>query len=146
MLRGFLRLALASTIMGGAALTTAQAQSPLTAGASWVNELGSVLTITSVAANGLMTGTYTTATGCDAHIAQPMTGWYYGNSSGSGGAISFSVFWAGCNSVTSWSGQYDTSNGHFKALWYLTLAAMPAWNGIYAGADSFVPQNNAMKK
>ncbi len=119
----------------------AQAQAKLTAGSSWVNELGSVLTINTVAANGLMTGTYVTKVGCDAGRPQPMTGWYYGGSSG--GAITFSVNWQSCNSVTSWSGQYNYSNNSFQTLWYLTAAAAPTWNGITAGTDTFVPQNTA---
>jgi hypothetical protein len=128
----------------GAALLPAQAQTKFTAGTSWVNELGSVLTINSIAGNGLMTGTYVTATGCGSGQQQPMTGWYYGGNTG--GAITFSAYWTGCNSVTSWSGQYNINNGNFQALWYLTLASAPAWNGINAGRDTFVPQNATSKK
>lgn len=126
-----------------AASPAAQAQTKLTAGSSWVNELGSVLTINNVAPNGLMTGTYVTNVGCGAGTQQPMTGWYYpGNT---GGAITFSVYWTSCNSVTSWSGQYNYSNNSFQTLWYLTAAAAPSWNGITAGTDTFVPQNMAKK-
>jgi len=136
-------VAAAALLLACAASQSSQAQTRLTAGSSWVNELGSVLTITNVAANGLMTGTYVTNVGCDAGQPQPMTGWYYGGNTG--GAITFSVIWQGCNSVTSWSGQYNTSNGNFQALWYLTAAAAPAWNGINAGSDTFVPQSAAKK-
>lgn len=115
----------------------------LTAGSTWVNELGSVLTIDSVAANGLMTGTYVTAVGCGSGTPQPMTGWYY--SGNTGGAITFSVTWQSCNSVTSWSGQYNYSNNNFQTLWYLTAASAPAWNGITAGTDTFVWQSAAKK-
>lgn len=121
----------------------ALAQTKLTAGSSWVNELGSVLTINTVAANGLMTGTYVTNVGCSAGTPQPMTGWYYSGSTG--GAITFSVNWQSCNSVTSWSGQYNYSDGSFRTLWYLTAAAAPSWNGINAGTDTFVPQSMAKK-
>jgi hypothetical protein len=116
----------------------AHAQSKLTAGSAWVNELGSVLTITNVAPNGLMTGTYVTNVGCGSGVQQPMTGWYYQGPTG--GAITFSVYWNGCNSVTSWSGQFDNQTGRFKTLWYLTLAAASAWNGVNAGSDTFVPK------
>lgn len=119
----------------------ARAQTKLTAGSSWVNELGSVLTINTIAPNGLMTGTYVTKVGCSAGTPQPMTGWYYSGSTG--GAITFSVYWQSCNSVTSWSGQYNYSNASFQTLWYLTAAAAPSWNGINAGTDTFVPQNMA---
>jgi hypothetical protein len=144
MLNGLLRAAVAGAIIGGAALMPAQAQTRLASGTSWVNELGSVLTINNVAANGLMTGTYTTNVGCGAGTPQPMTGWYYPGSNG--GAIAFSVYWNGCNSVTSWSGQYNYANSQFQTLWYLTLAAAPAWNGINAGTDTFVPQTATQKK
>jgi hypothetical protein len=138
------KVSVAAAIVMCAALTPAQAQNKLTAGSSWVNELGSVLTINNIASNGLMTGTYTTNVGCDAGQPQNMTGWYYGGNTG--GAMTFSVYWAGCNSVTSWSGQYNYSNSQFVTLWYLTQASAPAWNGINAGTDTFVPQNSAVKK
>jgi hypothetical protein len=130
--------------IGCAMPQAAQAQTKLTAGSSWVNELGSVLTIDNIASNGLMTGSYVSNVGCGAGTAQPMTGWYY--SGNDGGAITFSVYWQSCNSVTSWSGQYNYSNASFQTLWYLTLASAPAWNGINAGTDNFVPQNTAKKK
>jgi hypothetical protein len=130
--------AIAIAMVAGAASLPAQAQTKLTAGMSWVNELGSVLTINSVGANGLLTGTYVTAAGCSAGKPQPMTGWFYAGASGS--SITFSVYWSGCNSLTSWSGQYNNSDGHFAALWYLTLASATAWNGTNAGSDTFVPK------
>ena len=124
-------------------LASAQGQTKMTSGSSWVNELGSVLTITNIAPSGLMTGTYVTNAGCGAGTPQPMTGWYYAGSTG--GAMTFSVYWATCNSVTSWSGQYNYNTSTFQTLWYLTLASAPAWNGISAGTDTFVPQNQAKK-
>lgn len=135
-------IAMTAAWLIGAGLAPAQAK--FTAGSSWVNELGSVLTINTIAPNGLMTGIYITNVGCGSGTAQPMTGWYY--SGNTGGAITFSVYWSGCNSVTSWSGQYNINNGNFQALWYLTLASAPAWNGINAGSDTFVPQGAAKKK
>ncbi len=144
MLKLLTRFTIAAAVTLWAALSPAQAQTKLTSGSSWVNELGSVLTINNIASNGLMSGTYVTATGCSAGQQQPMTGWYYGGNTG--GAITFSVYWTGCNSVTSWSGQYNYSNGQFQTLWYLTAASAPVWNGINAGTDTFVPQNSAVKK
>jgi hypothetical protein len=130
-------------LLACAVLTPAQAQTKLTAGSSWVNELGSVLTINNIASNGLMSGTYVTNVGCDAGQPQPMTGWYY--SGQTGGAMTFSVIWQGCNTVTSWSGQYNYSNSNIQTLWYLAAASAPAWNGINAGADTFVPQSSTKK-
>ena len=145
MLNGSKRMVAAAVLLiAGAVAQPAQAQTKLTAGTSWVNELGSVLTINSIGANGLMTGTYVTNVGCGAGQPQPMTGWYY--SGQTGGAMTFTVNWQGCNSLTSWSGQYNYSNANIQTLWYLAAAAAPAWNGINAGADTFVPQNAAKKK
>jgi len=143
MLKNLTRAAIASAIIAYAILLPAHAQMKLTAGSSWVNELGSVLTINSIAGNGLMTGSYVTKVGCDAGQPQPMTGWYYGGNTG--GAMTFTVNWQGCNSLTSWSGQYNYSNSQITTLWYLAAASAPAWNGINAGSDTFVSQGAAKK-
>ncbi|HWK96143.1 MAG TPA: avidin/streptavidin family protein [Pseudolabrys sp.] len=115
----------------------AQAETKLAVGLSWVNEDGTVLAITAVGANGQLTGTVTTQSGCGAKKAQPMTGWYYG--AGAGGALAFTANWEGCNSVTSWTAQYSNATGAFRALWHLAIASGPVWNGIVAGAHTFVP-------
>ena len=122
-----------------AALSSAHAQSQLTAGTSWINERGSVLTITTIGSNGLLSGTYVTGVGCSAGQPQPMTGWYYGTETG--GAITFSVLWQGCNTVTSWSGQFNNQTGGFQTLWLLTAAGAPVWNGIHTGTDAFTPRS-----
>ena len=153
-------VAFAFAIAGWAALLPAQAQSrrpssppapaeaparpPLAtpskfaSGTNWVNEDGSVLAITTVTPSGLINGTFTTQLGCGAGKPQPVTGWFY--TAANGGAVSFSVYWNGCNSVTSYSGQFNNTTGQFQALWYLTMASVPIWNGIVAGADIFVPE------
>jgi hypothetical protein len=126
----------------------AQAQAPaptkFASGKSWVNEDGSVLAITTVTPSGLINGTFTTRVGCGAGKAQPLTGWYYAGPDG--GAVTFSVNWEGCDSVTSWSGQYSEATGQFQALWHLAVASAPVWNGIVAGSNFFVPQKPADKK
>lgn len=135
---------LAAAIMSGALVvgvtlsSSAQAETKIAAGTSWVNEDGSVLTITTLAPNGLLTGTVTTQAGCGAKKPQPMTGWYY--AAGAGGALTFSVSWEGCSSVTTWSGQYSNATGSFRALWHLAIASVPTWNGIISGAHTFVVQ------
>lgn len=138
MLTGMKRIVVAMAVVIGAGTLPAQAQPELTAGSTWVNELGSVLTIEKVGSNGLLSGTYVSKVGCGAGKEQPMTGWYYPGKTG--GAITFSVTWQGCDSVTTWLGQYDYSNNTFLMLWYLSLAAKPAWNGVNAGSDIFKPQ------
>jgi hypothetical protein len=134
----FFKVCSSLLIIGLVGGNTAFAQS-LSPG-SWKNELGSVLTITSVGSNGQLTGTYTTGVGCDAGQAQPVTGWYYDGGTGGGGAISFSVTWLGCSSVASWSGQYDSKTQNFQTLWHLVIAGPPKWDGIYAGTDTFTRQ------
>lgn len=131
-------LAGAFVVMACASTSSAQAPHTFAAGTSWVNELGSVLTINSIGASGLMTGTYTSTAGCGANTPQPMTGYYYAGQSG--GAMSFSVAWQNCNSVTSWAGQFNYATGEIDTLWHLSAAAAPAWNGTYAGADTFTRQ------
>lgn len=121
-----------------AAWVPARAEVKIAAGSSWVNGDGSVLTVTEIGPKGQLTGTMTTSVGCGAKQPQPITGWYYPGRGG--GAISFSVHWSGCNSVTTWLGQYNSATGHFQALWYLAMASAPTWNGILAGSHVFVPQ------
>lgn len=116
----------------------AEAETKMAAGLSFVNEDGTVLTITAVAPNGQLTGTVTSVTGCGANKPHPMNGWFYAG--GAGGALNFAVTWEGCNSVTSWSAQYSNATGSFRALWHLAVASGPVWNGIVAGAHTFVPQ------
>lgn len=138
--KGIGRLVLGA-VLAAAAFSTAQAQAAetkLAAGQSWVNEDGTVLAITAVGANGQLSGTMTSQAGCGAKKAQPMTGWYY--AAGAGGALSFTVNWEGCNSVTTWTAQYSNATGAFRALWHLAVASGPVWNGIVAGANTFVPQ------
>lgn len=135
---GVLAMIAVATLAAGQGLAQAQAETKLTAGASWVNEDGSVLTITSIAPNGLLTGTFTTTAGCGAKQPQPMIGWYY--AAGAGGALTFSVNWGGCNSVTTWSAQYSNATGQFRALWHLAIASAPVWNGVVAGSHLFYPQ------
>jgi len=142
MRNGLQAMMLGSALLLCAVPLSAQAQtnSPakVTPGMSWVNEFGAVLKVSAVGSDGLLSGTYTTNVGCGAGQAQPMTGWYYPGEAG--GAITFSVSWAGCDSVTAWTGQFDNATSRFQALWYLSLASAPTWNGIVAGSNYFVPQ------
>jgi len=108
----------------------------VTSGMVWKNQLGSIMVVKQFnGVSGQMSGTYTTKVGCSAGTPQPMTGWIYGAKPGT--AIAFSVSWVGCDSLTSWTGQFDNGTLNFKAQWYLARAAPQAWNGINAGSDSF---------
>ncbi len=113
---------------------------------TWTNQYGSTLVVTSVNNNtGQLSGTYTNnAPGsCDVGKPQAMTGWIaWGNT---GTAISFTVNWQGCNSTTVWTGQLNNQSG-FQGMWLLSLAAPVVWNGVSAGADTFVFQSGDKSK
>jgi len=131
MLRRYLiagTLAIASIVYSGAA-----AAQQLTTGATyvWVNELGSKMT-TSWGTDGLISGTYVTAVGCGAGTVRPLTGWWNNT------AMTFTVNWQACNSLTSWTGNFG--GGKITTLWLLTVSGPPQWNSIVAGADTFTLQ------
>ena len=131
MLRRYLiagAIVIAGILSGGPAMAQ-----QLTAGATytWVNELGSKMT-TSWGTDGLITGTYVTAVGCGAGTVRPLTGWW--NNS----AMTFTVNWQACNSLTSWTGNFG--GGKITTLWLLTVSGPPQWNSIVAGADTFTLQ------
>ncbi len=133
MLRTYLvagAMLIASIVSGGPAV----AQQAPAASSEWVNELGSILTIGSIGADGLMTGTYVSAVGCGAGTVRPMTGWYNKD------AITFTVNWQECNSLTSWTGNVASSYVTIVTLWQLTVSGSPQWNSIIAGADTFTLQ------
>ncbi len=113
---------------------TVVAQEPLAASSVWVNELGSTMTIQTVGSDGLITGTYVTAVGCGAGKVRPLRGWY------NGGAITFTVNWQECSSLTSWTGNVSATSPTIETLWQLAVSGPPAWNSIIAGADRFTLQ------
>ena len=117
-----------STVYGGVAV--AQQLSADTTFV-WVNQLGSKMT-TSWGADGLITGTYVSAVGCGAGTVRPLTGWW------NNAAMTFTVNWQQCNSLTSWTGNYGA--GKITTLWQLTVSGPPKWNSIIAGADTFTLQ------
>ncbi len=131
MLRTYLvagAMLIASIVSGGSAVAQ-----QLTAGATyiWVNELGSKMT-TSWGADGLITGTYVSAVGCGAGTVRPLSGWW------NNAAMTFTVNWQECNSLTSWTGNFGA--GKINTLWLLTVSGPPQWNSIIAGADTFTLQ------
>ncbi len=98
---------------------------------TWVNELGSKMT-TAWGADGLITGTYVTAVGCGAGKVRPLSGWW------NNAAMTFTVNWQECNSLTSWTGNYNA--GTIVTLWQLSVSGPPRWDSIIAGADTFTLQ------
>lgn len=94
------------------------------------------MTIQSVAANGLVTGTYITKVGCGAGKKRSLTGWY------NKGAFAFTVNFDECASIAAWAGQVDAGlSPKITTLWHLVLSGPPKWDGTYAGTDTFVPNS-----
>lgn len=110
----------------------------------WHNELGSVLTIDPVQ-NGEVTGVYATAvsaSGC-AHGNYRLVG--RTDTDTGGEAVAFVVCWkngtTNCESVTAWSGQLQTIDGHevLTMFWLLTVESTVAddWFATHVGEDVF---------
>jgi hypothetical protein len=115
---------------------TALAQGPaLNTTTTWVNELGSEMTI-AIGSNGAITGTYVSAVGCGAGTAFPLIGWWNNQ------AMTFTVNWgATCNSLTAWTGHWTSTGGSkIGTLWYLAVGGPPQWNSTVAGTDTFTQQ------
>lgn len=120
------------------ALGAAPAQAadlPMDAPSTWVNQLGSKMVIT-ISSTGVVSGTYVSAVGCGAGNPYPVAGWYNNL------AISFTVNWQTCNSLTSWTGHLVASGStlQFDTLWYLALGGTVQWNSTVAGHDTFTYQ------
>ena len=119
--------------LGPAAAQTRQA------GTTWVNELGSVLTIESFNPDNSITGTYVnnaSGFGCQG-TPYPINGW--ANSY----AIGFSVLWTNasedCNSLTSWTGYYDAASNTLVTHWNLVFMGQDG-PLVQPGQDTFTPQ------
>lgn len=123
--------ALLLTFTNASATETASLQKNL-GGSSWVNEYGSVFTVTSVSSSGQITGNYVNNArgfGCQG-TEYPVTGWVLEN------AISFTVIWnnatENCHSVTGWTGYY--ANNAITTNWNLATNT-----SISTGKDTFTP-------
>ncbi len=115
----------------------------MTISGTWYNELGSTLTL--VASDGTLSGTYETAVG-GASGQYPLTGRYNTDPSHGGQAASWSVAWqnasGNANSSTGWSGQYQqTASGQeeIHTMWLLASETEPDhdWGSVQVGSDTF---------
>lgn len=114
---------------------------------TWKNEMGSVMTITSVdAQTGSVTGTYRTATGAG-NVEFPLAGWVNVVSASPNRpdhtiVVSFSVRWGQIGSITGWVG--TCKGGQNDLIVGQWLLARPnsdfAWDHILAGQDRFTKQ------
>jgi len=94
---------------------------------TWRNDAGSEMELVEDL-NGNLSGVYRTALGCEQGVAKPLVGWRNKN------AVSFSVNFQDCGSLTAWSGHI--SNGKISTLWQLAKADA-GWNQILAGSATF---------
>ena len=112
----------------------------ISASTQWINELGSVLTITTIDSTGLLTGNYVNkAAGYPCKdTAYPVTGWVDGT------AIIFNTLWINstesCNSITAWTGFYY--NNQISTLWQLVEDGATAVSQISSGSDTFTQKTN----
>lgn len=93
---------------------------------SWTNLLGSKMELL-VDKQGTVIGTFKTAIGCGVDVERAVVG------TCSGDAITFSVNWQECASVTSWTGIYE--EGKITSVWNLVVADAP--QEVHNGADIF---------
>lgn len=105
---------------------------------TWKNQRGSTMVLINDG-HGNLTGTYTTAVGCNAGIPQKLLGTINGS------AITFIVNWGGkCTSVTAWAGHFDDPNNpkQIETLWLLSVGtggtAPSDFKTTYAGSDAFM--------
>jgi len=121
-------------------VSTALAQSSqpgMTGPSAWMNERGSTLYIESVSPSGQLTGFYVNrAQGFNCqNTPYPVTGWVLGT------AITFAVLWQNsaesCNSLTAWTGFYNTSTNAIVTLWQLVVNGTTSKDQILQGQDTF---------
>jgi hypothetical protein len=102
----------------------------------WTNTRGSEMYI-SVSSSGHISGNYINHDGnysCQ-NTPYPISGWVDGTS------IAFSVRWdnqfENCNSVTGWTGFYDSSTGKIETKWNLAISGTTDPSQIISGVDTF---------
>ena len=112
----------------------------------WVNQMGSVMTISSYnTATGAISGTYKTSSGATGWY--PLVGWVNGAASipekDNVVVMSFTVRWGSIGSITSWTGTCRVTSGTtvLTTLWDLAEPVSNyTWDHVLAGSDVFKPQ------
>ena len=118
----------------------------LVASSSWINQLGSTMTITSVdPTTGQIAGTYKSPSGTSG-ATYPLIGWINSVPPVPGQdnvvVISFSVSWGTIGSVTAWNGYVRLVGGQptITGQWILSSANTTfSWNHLLTNQDTFVP-------
>lgn len=126
----------AVALLATTSLAGAQSPAPQT---RWVNDHGSELFIDSIAADGRLTGTYSSSApnfNCR-NIAFPATGWVDGD------RIAYTVQWKNtnvdCKQITSWTG--FARNGRIFVEWSLVfLDVLEGRQSLSRGFDQYKPK------
>ncbi len=93
----------------------------------YINQSGSMMSVT--IDGDTVKGEYITSLGCDIGIPKPLVGWINGT------AITFTVNFGECQSITSWVG-HIRSDGSISTIWTLAKANS-GWNQKMTGVSEF---------
>jgi len=107
---------------------------------SWINELGSVLVIDSIATDGSIQGVYKSSSGVDGKTFELTGAVNQGNTDVI--AIAFRVRWEGYSSITSWTGfaHIDSEGPYIKTMWHLVRPdEKEPWERIITNSSTFRP-------
>ncbi len=96
--------------------------------ASYINQSGSTMSV-SISDKGAVSGTYNTALGCGVGIERPLKGFKNGT------AITFTVSFEECGSITSWVGHIQ-DNGDISTIWTLARGN-EGWDAKLTGTSIF---------
>ena len=139
-----LRSITATTILFFVSVVSCSAQDCQNLSGKWINELGSVLVIDSLKADGSIMGHYASSTGVDGKIFL-LQGWInHKDGLNEEINISFSVRWKGYGSITSWTGYcYEAEEGsEIKTIWNLVRSGKEFdWERIITNSSIFKSEN-----
>lgn len=96
----------------------------------YLNQAGSAMTL-QISDKGEITGSYRTAIGCGVGLERPLVGWKNGK------AITFTVNFGKCGSLTSWVGHIQ-KNGDIVTIWTLARGG-ESWDAKLTGTSTFKP-------
>lgn len=102
---------------------------------NFVNDKGSKMEFVIDPVSKQLKGTYTSALGCAVDEPYPLTGWLNKK------AISFTVNFGKCGSITSWVGHWE-KEGSLKTIWTLSRGDSTDWNTLLTGASTFTQKKN----
>lgn len=97
---------------------------------SYTNQSGSTMSV-AISDKGTVSGTYNTALGCGVGTSRPLKGFKNGT------AITFTVSFEECGSITSWVGHIQ-DNGDISTIWTLARGN-EGWDAKLTGTSIFKP-------